>query len=191
MLDRYTSFAELIRHERHGSDYRTHVLERPASAVLVIAPHGGTIESGTSELALAIAGADHNLYLFEGLRSGGRTSGLHLTSHRFDDPDCLRLASRCSVVLTVHGCTGESSIFVGGLDRSLAALMTGRFIRAGYQAADHGHGYPGRHPENVCNRGSRGRGVQLEFTADLRTPGSLGPLARLARKALDDYILSL
>jgi len=191
MLDRYSSFSELSRHERSGRDYSTHVQERPASGVLVIAPHGGTIESGTSELARAIAAQDHNLYLFEGLRSGGRSNGLHLTSHRFDDPDCLALAAGCSVVLTVHGCVGESRIFVGGLDKALAGLMTGRYVEAGYHAANHGHGYPGRHPENVCNRGSRGRGVQLEFTADLRTPECVSPIAAVARKALDEYLLSL
>jgi phage replication-related protein YjqB (UPF0714/DUF867 family) len=53
--------------------------------VAVIAPHGGGIEPGTSELATAIAGDDFSLYLFEGLKSAGNGE-LHITSTNFDEP---------------------------------------------------------------------------------------------------------
>ena len=64
--DKYGSFDELRRAERDGVDFRIRVMRREAS-VAIIAPHGGRIEPGTSELAEAIAGDDFSLYCFEGL----------------------------------------------------------------------------------------------------------------------------
>ena len=56
------------------------------SAYAIIAPHGGGIEPGTTELAEAIARNDFSFYTFEGKK---RTSNrdLHLTATRFDEPD--------------------------------------------------------------------------------------------------------
>ena len=54
----------------------------------VVAPHGGGIERATSAIARAIAGGDHNLYLFEGRLPSLNYERLHLTSHRYDEPQC-------------------------------------------------------------------------------------------------------
>jgi phage replication-related protein YjqB (UPF0714/DUF867 family) len=59
-----------------------------------VAPHGGRIEDGTLEIARAIAGRDHHLYLLEGRRTSHNYHTLHLTSHRFDKPRCLDLLSQ-------------------------------------------------------------------------------------------------
>ncbi|HTB28397.1 MAG TPA: poly-gamma-glutamate hydrolase family protein, partial [Steroidobacteraceae bacterium] len=113
---KYGSFAELARHETAGKDYRIEVRERTDSSVLVVAPHGGMIEAGTSQIAASIAGEEYHLFSFEGLKPYGENRALHITSHRFDHPRCLDLASRSTHVLSVHGCLGESCIHVGGLD---------------------------------------------------------------------------
>src|ERR1700751_5506986 len=90
---------------------------RPDSSVAVLAPHGGAIEAGTSEIACAVAGSEFNLYVFEGIRESGNYAALHLTSHRFDEPRCLALLSACDHVITVHGCRGEiPRVLLGGLD---------------------------------------------------------------------------
>jgi len=188
MLDKYDSFADLIRHETPGASYRIERCERAASAVLIVAPHGGSIESGTSELAALVAGEDHNLYIFEGLKPGGKHNGLHVTSHRFDDPDCVALAARCSIVIAIHGCVGASRIYVGGLDSELGSMLAQSLNRAGFPATAHGHPYPGRHPLNICNRGSRRRGVQLEFSVDFREPPLLEEVAAVVRGALARYL---
>ena len=39
---------------------------------------------------------------------------------------------------------------------------------AGVAVTTEGHRYAGRHPDNICNRGRRGAGVQLELTGRLR-----------------------
>jgi phage replication-related protein YjqB (UPF0714/DUF867 family) len=65
--DKYRSFAELRESECEGIDFRICITDR-AEPVAIIAPHGGKIESGTSEIATAIAGDCYSLYCFEGLR---------------------------------------------------------------------------------------------------------------------------
>jgi phage replication-related protein YjqB (UPF0714/DUF867 family) len=191
MADKYTSFSELRQSEVYGRDYRVSLIERPRSPVLVVAPHGGTIEIGTSELAWLIAGEDHNLFVFDGLKPLGSNRDLHITSHRFDHPECLALAARCPVTLGVHGCRGESHIYIGGLDTELTGLLCSRLNRAGFPASTDGHKYAGRHPENICNRGTRGRGAQLEFTKDFRDPEYRVAIAYTVRQTLEEYVAIL
>jgi phage replication-related protein YjqB (UPF0714/DUF867 family) len=188
MADKYESFAELAARETDGRDYRIRALERKGSLVIVLAPHGGRIEIGTSELAELVAGAEHSLFLFEGLKPYGANRDLHITSHRFDHPRCLALASAHDVTLAIHGCRGESHIYLGGLDVELTALLGKHLAFAGLTASVDRHCYPGRHPLNICNRSARGRGAQLEITYDLRTGDSRPVIAAAVRAALDDYL---
>jgi phage replication-related protein YjqB (UPF0714/DUF867 family) len=188
MLDKYACFAELQAQERLNEDYSVHVCERPSATALIIAPHGGSIEIGTSELATLIAGEEYSLFTFDGHKPRGRNRDLHITSHNFDHPDCVSLAARHSVVLAVHGCKGESSqIFVGGLDEDLTALLTERLNAADFPATSAGHKYPGRNRRNICNRGARGQGAQLELTLDLRGAQKRAVIATIVRSALADY----
>ena len=189
--DTYTSFAELDGREILGTDYRVRWLERPAARVVVIAPHGGGIEIGTSQLAARIARGRHSLFLFEGLKPAWQNRGLHITSHRFDHPQCVALVSCKPVTLAVHGCRGESRIYVGGLDTELKRLLTAKLSDAGFPATSDNHPYLGLNPLNICNRGARARGVQLELTRDLREPAARAPIADVVRGVLADYVLSL
>lgn len=183
-MGKYESFADLAAHEAYGRDFRIVCRHRPESPVAIVAPHGGEIEEGTSEIAGRIAGVEHNLFCFEGLKPGSRNRDLHITSHRFDHPDCLAMVARADVVLSVHGCQGQARIFVGGLDAELSGLLTLHLSVAGYQVVADGHRYPGRHPFNICNRGLRQRGGQLEITHDLRGPGHSAVIADAARAAI-------
>jgi phage replication-related protein YjqB (UPF0714/DUF867 family) len=192
MQDKYASFAALAAGEIAGIDYGTTVRERVESGVLIIAPHGGSIEIGTTEFALLIAGADYSLFSFDGLKPWGRNRDLHITSHNFDHPECLALAAQHAVVLAVHGCKGMTSqIYVGGLDEDLTALLTERLGAAGLPVSAAGHTYPGRNPRNICNRGARGRGAQLEFTFDLRQESARTQIAPIVRAAIQDYVARL
>ncbi len=186
MLDRYDSVLVLKR-DAPREWWRIVPREVAQSEVLIIAPHGGGIENGTSELAAAIAGEAHNLYCFEGLRASGNRL-LHVTSHRFDEPLALELAARCAIVISIHGCRGESAIHVGGLDRTLGTALAAAFARTGYPSRLEGHPYPAVHPQNICNRGRRSAGVQLEFTGDLRGELHRGALARIVRRAVADQL---
>jgi phage replication-related protein YjqB (UPF0714/DUF867 family) len=119
-IDRYHSYSELAKHEAEGTDFTITVSRRPFSAVAVIAPHGGKIESRTSEIARAIAGEDFNLYLFEGIKKRENYAALHITSRRFNEPSCLELLSTCPFVISIHGCVGgDERVLIGGLDNLL------------------------------------------------------------------------
>jgi phage replication-related protein YjqB (UPF0714/DUF867 family) len=190
-MSKYASFGELAEHEAQGRDFRVRRVERPGSRVVILAPHGGKIEEGTSEIAALIAGTDHSLFCFEGLKSHGRNRDLHITSHRFDHPDCLEMAARRDIIVSVHGCMGHSRIFVGGLDVDLSERLSNGLVAEGYVVISEDHKYPGRHPFNICNRGLRKKGAQLEITYDLRAPGHHGSIARAVRAAIADFSASL
>jgi len=79
----------------------------------------------------------------------------------------------------------------GRLDGDLTACLAKHLTGAGLAASLDGHGYPGRHPLNICNRGARGRGAQLEITRDLRTEEARPVVANAVRAALEDYLASV
>jgi phage replication-related protein YjqB (UPF0714/DUF867 family) len=165
----YRGFADLAAAQVRGRDYDIDVRRRPASPVAVIAPHGGRIEDGTSEIARAIAADDFNLYLLEGMRPSLNYRTLHLTSHRFDEPECLALIRQCPLVVAIHGCAGrEQQVLLGGRDLALKDRLAAALAAESLVALGAGHAYPAVREDNVCNRGARGAGVQLEITHPLR-----------------------
>ncbi|MEJ1962361.1 MAG: poly-gamma-glutamate hydrolase family protein [Gammaproteobacteria bacterium] len=187
----YASFAELEAHETYGKDYRVRSIERARTPVAIVAPHGGGIEIGTSELAARIARARHSLFLFEGLKPPWQNRGLHITSHRFDHPRCVALVAKNPVTLAVHGCKGESQIYIGGLDTQLKELLARTLADAGFPTSTEGHKYLGQNPLNICNRGSRGLGAQIELTRDFREPAPRKLIAPLVRAVLEEYVFEI
>ena len=88
MTDRFQNYADLSAEMLRDDDYQIRAEDR-GSAVIIIAPHGGTIEPETSLIAEAIAGSDYSYYLFEALKAGAH-GDFHITSHRFDEPQAWR-----------------------------------------------------------------------------------------------------
>ncbi|RWH58164.1 MAG: hypothetical protein EOQ83_26400 [Mesorhizobium sp.] len=182
--DKYRSYSALAAGEVEGVDYQRHFTERP-SLVLIAALHGGTIEPGTSEIAAAVAASDLSLYCFDGLIPNRPHTDLHIKSHLFDEPECLRLAAIADLVVTVHGRRdgGDAQTFwIGGLDHQLRDAVAMSLQEAGFRAVTTGHRLPGEEQANICNRGRRGRGVQLEIPRTLRDTLTVDPRA-LARFA--------
>lgn len=181
----YAGYADLAKAQVRGRDFEIQVQRQPASPIAVIAPHGGGIEDGTSEIARAIARDDFNLYLFEGLRPSRNYAALHLTSHLFDEPECLDLLSGCHYVLAVHGCDGdEHRALLGGLDTDLRDEVAAALGDVRILAESEGHRFPAVHPANICNRGLRRRGVQLELTHPMRRQPHVTRLASAVRSVL-------
>src|ERR1700733_16148016 len=114
-------FDDLAQIYVEGVVYSVHVMRREKSGIAVVAPHGGRIEGRTSEVARLIAGEEHALYLFEGLRTtGDNFDRLHLGSHRFDEPRALDLISGCDTVVAVHGYAASGpDVLLGGLNECL------------------------------------------------------------------------
>jgi phage replication-related protein YjqB (UPF0714/DUF867 family) len=68
--DCYSSYSELAARHILGHDYVIS-LTRRASPITIVAPHGGGLELGTSEIARAIAAHDFSLYCFEAVAEDG------------------------------------------------------------------------------------------------------------------------
>ncbi|MFI1012183.1 poly-gamma-glutamate hydrolase family protein [Streptomyces sp. NPDC020965] len=195
----YTSYRQIyadpVRVE--GRDYRRRYgwsdtgSQRPVpSRTTVLAPHGGGIEAGTSEICLAVAGYHpgtlrplaggprHDYWMFEGLLEE-ENSRLHVTSIGCDDPIALAMAGGGPHALGVHGCDAASVpdpgprrdiAVVGGLDERFKDLLKEELGRADipWRDANTVAGLEGTHRRNPCNRTALGMGAQLELTEELR-----------------------
>jgi phage replication-related protein YjqB (UPF0714/DUF867 family) len=134
-----------------------------------MAPHGGWIEPYTAELARAIAGDNFSLYTFHGLKEGDNQS-LHITSHHFDEPLALEAASGAEWVVAIHGerSGDEAFVMVGGAGAELAGTVAAALRELGIEVAPTRPGLGGLNPLNICNRGMKGAGIQLEISGGLR-----------------------
>ena len=168
MTDRYSDFAALVRAEHEGRDFAVRSLAR-ASRYAIMAPHGGGIEPGTSELAEAIAADTQSFYAFDGIKPRGNAV-LHVTSTRFDEPRALRLAAASEVVIALHGEAGSGEgVYLGGLDHVLGGRLAAALHRAGFPCELHSNpALRGLDPRNLCNAGSSGAGVQIEISHGTR-----------------------
>jgi phage replication-related protein YjqB (UPF0714/DUF867 family) len=181
----FRSFADLAAAYEHERDYRIVRLRRPGSEVAIVAPHGGSIEAHTSDIARDIAGLDFNLYLFEGLLKAGNFAALHLSSHLFDEPGCLELLKDCRYVVSVHGCGHAGEIVLtGGRSAGLRESIAARVRALGVVCEDSPAGLDAADPANICNRGCGGAGVQLEVSMELRRSPRRALLVRAVREAL-------
>jgi phage replication-related protein YjqB (UPF0714/DUF867 family)/RimJ/RimL family protein N-acetyltransferase len=166
-MDKYGNFDELNQGEPEGSFA---IFSRNGtSGIAVIAPHGGAIEPGTTEIASSIAGNEHAYYTFTGRKRIGNND-LHITSTNFDEPIAMKIVKRSQKVLAIHGCTGQDPIgYIGGRDAILREQVQTALVDAGFQVRQSStQNLKGDHPRNICNRGERQRGVQLEISEGLR-----------------------
>jgi phage replication-related protein YjqB (UPF0714/DUF867 family) len=200
-LDEGTDYSRRYRRQPAFDDDLTR--NSPFPQLAVIAPHGGGIEPGTSELCLAVAGYHpaslavtpsggpvYDYWMFEGLRSSGN-SELHVTSTHCDDPYARALCAGARYAVSLHGCTtsaaglpdGTAAVLVGGRDSTLRSYLLQRYAQAGIQAVDASNhpSLSGTDPDNIVNRTLLGMGAQLELTTPLRT-AMFGTNTRAERK---------
>lgn len=164
--DVYTSYTQLA--QMRPNDIR--ITAESRGPICIIAPHGGGIEPGTSEIAREIAGDDCSLYLLEGLLLRGN-GDLHVTSTNFDDPRCHGLLDAADRVIAIHGCkdrsAGDLKVYIGGRDFQLRAHVTNSLKEAGF-SIENDMMLMGENESNICNRGRSRAGVQLEISLSLR-----------------------
>jgi phage replication-related protein YjqB (UPF0714/DUF867 family) len=162
LRDTYRDIAKLMVHESRHITIRSDWERR--SPVAIIAPHAGSIEPFTGELAEAIAGSEHRLYCF----TGGvheDSHRLHVTSARFSEPVLTRVLLGASVAISVHGCRNpqEPVTHLGGTNDRLRNRLERSLLRSGFAVDRAIAPLAGRHPHNVVNRTVHG-GVQFEIT---------------------------
>jgi phage replication-related protein YjqB (UPF0714/DUF867 family) len=175
------------RHERFD-DSLARTGEVPKT--VIIAPHGGGIEPGTSELCLAVAGyhpatlpevppagVTYDYWMFEGVRASGNAP-LHVPSTGCDDGMAVSLCAGALNALSLHGFEpkppqlppDEKVVLVGGTNGVLGQLLLDGFEPTVIKAQTAG-GFGelnGDNPANIVNRTLTGTGVQLELSEPLR-----------------------
>jgi phage replication-related protein YjqB (UPF0714/DUF867 family) len=151
---------------------------------LVMAIHGGGIEAGTSEIALATAGYDpatlmpsvdglgsHDFWLFEGLLPQGN-GRLHVTASNYDDPIATELVRNANRCISLHGCTDNQAngrIQLGGLDFELRDVVLEELNAAHLEAEIATNPMlDGSLPDNIANKTRTGGCAQLEMGTSFR-----------------------
>ena len=167
-------FASVVLSAVKDVDYAIEV-QQAGGYVTVVALHGGGIEPLTGELAAAIAGREHSLYTFRGLRETGN-DGLRISPLRSNEMRLDNLISRSKTVLSIAGAVDVGmTVQVGGSNETLRNLLLHTLEEAGLDArfsdtpgTDHSKAY-------FFNRAEQG-GVQLELSAALRASMLDAPL---------------
>ncbi|MDF3140358.1 MULTISPECIES: poly-gamma-glutamate hydrolase family protein [unclassified Streptomyces] len=170
----------------------------PISSTAVIAPHGGGIEAGTSELCMAIAGytpfdvntdpasaavpgePQRDYWMFEALAN---SAAQHVTSTHCDDPAALAVCAGSLYAVALHGFddTATKKIIIGGRDERLKRNLLAAFTKYGLTSPTTNADWDvavvlagatdpinGDDPANIVNRTRTGAGAQLELSTALR-----------------------
>ncbi|WP_225823924.1 poly-gamma-glutamate hydrolase family protein [Streptomyces naphthomycinicus] len=168
------------------------------SSTAVIAPHGGGIEAGTSELCMAVAGytpfdagtdpagaavqgePQRDYWMFEALAN---SSSQHVTATHCDDPAALAVCAGNLYAVSLHGFddTAVKKIIIGGRDERLKRNLRAAFTKYGLSSpasrpewnvtvvfASATDPVNGDDPANIVNRTRTGAGAQLELSTALR-----------------------
>jgi phage replication-related protein YjqB (UPF0714/DUF867 family) len=166
LMKAYKSYKDLEKNEVEEKDYCIRY-RHGTSGIAVMAPHGGAIESGTAEVADAVAGRQHSFYAFWGLKAE-HNARLHLGSTTFDEPVAVDIARRSHTILTIHGCKEQHhKIYLGGRDNRLKETIFKSLRQSDFSVGESSR-LPGLKLENLCNQSRRRKGVQLEISAGLR-----------------------
>ena len=146
---------------------------------IVMAIHGGGIEAGTSEIALATAGYHpatlapstdcyglHDFWLFEGLLASNN-GDLHVTASHYDEPIATELVENSRRCLSLHGCRDSQAhgvIQLGGLDHELRDIVLEELEAVGIPAEITTNPMlDGSLPDNIANKTKIGGCAQLEI----------------------------
>ena len=176
---------------RHRWRYETFKNYSDENTTFIMAPHGGGIESGTTELALATAGftdsfnghpatsETYDYFIFNGTNPSNQNGKLHVTSSNFNDSVAIELAHNSVISLAFHGCTddqpdestgvGYKACLIGGLDKDFKEILEMQLTSAGFNAfKTNQENLNGDLPANIINRNKRKAGAQFEMTTTFR-----------------------
>ena len=159
---RYQSYEKLRNSVQEGRDYLIDSHQGITDAV-IIAPHGGKIEPGATEITKAIAGEEHSYYSLEGLKPGNNHD-LSIPSEKFDEPSALKMVRQANRVIAIHiffSGQQEELVHIGGLDTDLKQKIKDNLEEKGFSTQESGANFESENPQNICNRGKRKKGVNI------------------------------
>ncbi|NOU09083.1 MAG: hypothetical protein HOO98_03565 [Nitrospira sp.] len=202
-MDKYGSMTDLyadqanIEGTTYGKRWRRHewsqlveeqVTDNMEIQMIIMAIHGGGIEPGTSEIALAAAGYHpatvlpttdgqglHDLWLFEGLQPRSTGNGhLHVTATHYNEPIATELVQNARRCISLHGCSDTKAkvsetdpvgkIQIGGLDFELRQIVLEELTTARIPAEiTTDDDLKGEELGNIGNKTQVGGCVQLEM----------------------------
>ena len=153
------------------------------SAIAVVAPHAGSIEPLTGDLAAAIAGREHRYYGYVG-KTTPRALDLRVPAVRFDEPGLRSVLNGARTAIAIDGAPGleDAVTLIGGVNRRLVLSIRRHLEAAGFAVMDASDAMDACDPRNVANRVPEG-GVQLLLTERLRQDLRGGWLRRLRFEA--------
>lgn len=175
------SYAEILKSGYvNGRDFRVAFGDSKIELCLLIAPHGGGIEPGSSEIMRTVAEVGGwAWYEFAGFLRKGNKDALHISSTNFDEPTLKSMLPQAGFVIAFHGASESRApvVYVGGkwkLGRStVIESINGTFRKHGIQAVDAIDNAVAEHlrgsdASNITNLGKRAEGIQLEFSRGAR-----------------------
>ena len=158
---RYQSYKQL-----KDTDYRIETHQGTSDAV-IIAPHGGKIEPGATEIAKAIAGEDHSYYSLEGLKPGNNHH-LSIPSDKFDEPFALKIIGQANRVIAIHVFfDSKELVYIGGLDTDLRKKIEANLKQEEFKTIKPGYNFESENINNICNRGKTEKGVNIGIARGL------------------------
>ena len=192
MNHKYSCFEDLAKSEIEGEHYQISCQDLIGSPCIIVAPHGGTIEPGSAEIARAVAADNFGWYLFESKRIyDDNYVSLHITSHRFNEPVCMSLIDRYDWVITIHGCSDTTEIvYLGGLETNLITKVSNALNYFNIPNTRNCQRFPGTNPNNLCNRGILRKGLQVEVSVPLRDAQKCDLIAGGIRKGVGAFLKS-
>ena len=168
MIDIYLKFDDLAVRMVEGKDYRI-TIKKKSGPYVIMAIHGGLIEPFTSDIAAAIAGEEYGLYLFEGIRER-KNLELHIASEYFDEPQAKDMIRVADTVISIHGYRDKATegVMVGGLHEHLAEKIRTHLSEVDMPLRPFGIRSVAESPQNICNQGMSGGGVEIAVSRKLR-----------------------
>ncbi|OFQ93256.1 hypothetical protein HMPREF2913_00065 [Staphylococcus sp. HMSC065A08] len=162
------SMTELYKDTTEGIDWKKDT-RNVGKSVLIVAPHGGNIEQGTSELTKLVANnGDFDYFSFEAIRPSNNTQ-LHVTSTNYDDATLHEMIQDRTATISIHGAQGEEQlVYLGGYQSPLRDAIQSQLELKGFVVKIPPEYLGGLSNANFINKVEESTGVQLELTTALR-----------------------
>lgn len=187
-IDQYKSMTDLQQHTQEGKDWQINTNDETNNTV-VMAPHGGGIEPGSSEIAREIANKSNSgYYSFSGIRPVNNQQ-LHVTSANYNEPKAEQMVGQSERTVSIHK-TARSGrdAYIGGRDQALRNNISQSLTDQGFNIGEATGNIAGQNPNNIVNRNKNGAGVQIEVSNDaVRSFFKDGNVSRPARENQNNW----
>ncbi|MCJ1661261.1 poly-gamma-glutamate hydrolase family protein [Staphylococcus sp. NRL 18/288] len=166
--DHFRSMTQLFANTKEGVDWKKEI-KKTGSNVIIVAPHGGNIEKGTTELTKMVAKHNHYDYYSFTVLSQQNPEKFHVTSSHYNDPTLLNMVKSKDFAVSIHGAKGDKPvIYLGGLDTELKEAIKQQLLKQHFTVKIAPSYLGGDLKQNFVNRDFKDKGVQLELTTAFR-----------------------